>query len=467
MRIIQQSHGYAAFEHAFEKAYQFKRDVLFSMVIPIDPVDPLQFYEAGYQMFQGERSFWQDRDGELALIGVGNAQTFTSNPLNDRFTTIQQQWSQFLEHAVYFGVQKIGTGPIIMGGFSFDPRQEAELEWSNFSDGYFQLPSYMLTIDQYGAAFLTTNIICSEGDHAKTIWARIQANKELLFTRLQDHIKDANVVQTIEVNPERWKNTIGFVVKRLQKEEMEKVVLARKIKVEFDGKKRSDTVLERLRDDQPDSFIFSLEVLDSCFIGATPERLVKKENESILSTCLAGSIQRGNTTEEDNRLGQLLLHDEKNLHEHQLVVNMIKSSLTDLCEVVHVPSQPALMKIRDIQHLYTPVKGIASKGISILDYVRNLHPTPALGGTPTHLAMDVIREEEGMNRGFYAAPVGWLDAQGNGEFAVAIRSGLLHDHHAYLYAGCGVVADSDPESEYQETTIKFRPMLRAVGGTIK
>ncbi|MEW9502850.1 isochorismate synthase [Jeotgalibacillus marinus] len=467
MRILQKSHGYTAFEQAFKKAHQSKREVLFSMVTPIEAMDPLQFYEAGYQLYQGERSFWQDRNGDFALVGIGNAQTFTSNQQDNRFKAIKNQWTRFLESAVYVGDHKLGTGPLVMGGYSFDPRQEAELEWTNFSNGYFHLPSFMLTNDQEGNSFLTMNIVCSKDDQSKKIWDRMQSKKDELVTSIDLEMKDVKVTLTTEIEPIKWKNTLTSVVDRLKKGEMEKVVLARKIKVDFDGKKRSDTVLERLRDDQKDSFIFSLEVLDSCFIGATPERLVKKSNESILSTCLAGSIGRGETITNDQQLGKILLNDKKNLHEHDLVVKMISQNLTVLCEEVHVPAEPILMKTRDIQHLYTPVKGIAEKGMSINDFVESLHPTPALGGTPTKLAMNVIREEERMNRGFYAAPVGWMDAQGNGEFAVAIRSGLLHDQHAYLYAGCGIVSDSNAEKEYQETLIKFRPMLRAVGGTMQ
>ena len=124
------------------------------------------------------------------------------------------------------------------------------------------------------------------------------------------------------------------------------------------------------------------------------------------------------------------------------------------------------MKIRDIQHLYTPVEGHLKNGATILQLVKTLHPTPALGGVPRMKAMEVIRKYEPMNRGLYAAPIGWLDANGNGEFAVAIRSALLHQDKAYLYAGGGIVADSQPQSEYEETLVKFRPMIRALGGQL-
>ena len=143
---------------------------------------------------------------------------------------------------------------------------------------------------------------------------------------------------------------------------------------------------------------------------------------------------------------------------------MIKGAIEDTCSEVDIPSEPRLLKLRHIQHLYTPVKGKPNLGTSLLMLVERLHPTPALGGVPTTSAMLKIREVEDMDRGFYGGPIGWLDYQGNGEFAVAIRSGLIQENEASIFAGCGVVENSEPESEYEETKIKFKPMLSALGG---
>ena len=143
---------------------------------------------------------------------------------------------------------------------------------------------------------------------------------------------------------------------------------------------------------------------------------------------------------------------------------MIKEVMKKYCDEINIPSEPILMKIRDIQHLYTPVSGTINPQYSLLRLVEDLHPTPALGGTPKEEAMAVIRKTEKMDRGYYAAPIGWIDYRGNGEFAVAIRSGLIVKNEALIYAGCGIVEDSQPEEEYKETKIKFRPMLRSLGG---
>ena len=224
------------------------------------------------------------------------------------------------------------------------------------------------------------------------------------------------------------------------------------------------SILSRLQKEQPTSYLFAIKNENDCFLGATPERLVKRHDGKFYSTCLAGSIRRGKTKEEDDQLGNELLNDKKNLHEHAVVVHMIKDAMAACCEEVIASDQPQLYKVKDIQHLYTPVVGKAKEGVSLLQMVKKLHPTPALGGYPKEEAIKKIREVEHLDRGWYAAPVGWIDFAGNGEFAVAIRSGLLQGKEASLFAGCGIVGDSDPITEYNETLMKFRPMLSALGG---
>ncbi|WP_040229287.1 isochorismate synthase, partial [Bhargavaea cecembensis] len=218
--------------------------------------------------------------------------------------------------------------------------------------------------------------------------------------------------------------------------------------------------------EQQESFLFGIESGDKLFFGATPERLVEVRGDHAGTACVAGSVRRGKSAGEDRLLGDGLLGDPKNRSEHQYVVSMIGEVFRRLCTDVRIPAGPRLLKVRDIQHLFTPVEGVPVPGKDLLDFVEALHPTPALGGTPREAAMPMIRENEGMDRGYYGAPVGWMDAEGNGEFAVAIRSALLEGGTARLFAGGGIVADSVPEEEYEETWVKFRPVMRALGGKL-
>ena len=241
-------------------------------------------------------------------------------------------------------------------------------------------------------------------------------------------------------------------------------MLARELRLHFEGDIQVDIVLKKLLMEQSESYVFAFESKGDCFIGASPERLVKMEKNQVYSTCLAGSSARGKDLTEDEYLGQTLLHDEKNLAEHRFVVEMIKEAIEDTCSEVVIPDHPQLLKLRHIQHLYTPVKGKPRGDTSLLMLAERLHPTPALGGLPKNSALLKIREVEDLDRGLYGGPLGWFDYQGNGELAVAIRSGLIQGDEASIFAGCGVVEDSVAQLEYQETNIKFKPMLSALGG---
>ncbi|MGM7636302.1 isochorismate synthase [Bacillus sp. Hm123] len=442
------------------------QSLLFSYVEKVDSIDPLAFYQNGRATYTGERFFWKDRDGELTIVGLGNIHTIRSEQRNElRYKEVEQKWDDLTECAsIHNPFDAYGTGPLLFGGFSFDPERPQEQEWSNFSPAFFYVPEFMLTT-YHGESYLTTNMICTSHDSAELIDKMERKKTHLLHEALPSLQKTVDLVKMAEHDPEAWKQSIDEVVQSMTADpELKKVVLARKLTAHFQSEITPDLVLERLLDQQPESFVFSLEAMESCFLGASPERLVRKRDQVALSTCLAGSIKRGRDEAEDQQLGSELLNDSKNRVEHDYVVQMIRKEMSHLCHEVDVPTTPTLMKVRDIQHLYTPVIGYTEQG-SILPFVEKLHPTPALGGLPNDKALREIRRLEIMDRGFYGAPVGWMDYRKNGEFAVAIRSGLLNKQQAVLYAGCGVVADSQAESEFIETGIKFRPMLRAIGGT--
>ena len=182
------------------------------------------------------------------------------------------------------------------------------------------------------------------------------------------------------------------------------------------------------------------------------------------TAALAGSAPRGATPEEDARLGQGLLASAKDRGEHAIVVRALTDGLEGICDELTMPAEPALLSVANIHHLHTPVSGRLGPGKTLLDAVERLHPTPAVGGWPRAAALRFIREQEGLDRGWYAAPLGWLDRHGAGEFAVGLRSALLEGSTAALFAGCGIVGDSDPAEEYAESRLKLRPMLAALTG---
>ena len=199
------------------------------------------------------------------------------------------------------------------------------------------------------------------------------------------------------------------------------------------------------------------------FFGATPELLAEVSGHQLHTIALAGSLQRGKTWQEDQQLGKQLLSSRKDRQEHAFVVQALRENLAPLTTCLEIPSAPELCLLNNIQHLLTPVKGELANGNGILPVIQALHPTPALGGTPRGVALPLIEQYEPLPRGWYGAPIGWLAPNGDGEFAVAIRSAVANQHRVRLYAGVGVVADSDPEKEWRETELKFQPILKALG----
>ncbi|MFJ7852888.1 isochorismate synthase MenF [Peribacillus frigoritolerans] len=467
MAISEETEQFQGLASAIQKAKDLNDQVLFSHIKKIKCNSPLSFYQAGRERYAGERFFWEDPVKEITITGLGNVKKLKAASNAERYREVEKSWIKLQNDAVKTGVTDVkATGPLLFGGFSFDYETDSTLLWNQFGDNLFYIPAFMLSIVGK-QAYLTTNLLCSPDDSEKLFIDMINEREAFLFESLDGNGLDANsLVMQREVEPEEWKRTVAEAVQEIKTTDLDKIVLARELRLGFERSIDSGKVLEQLIAEQPLSYIFSLEAGGDCFVGATPERLIKKQGNEVFSTCLAGSMRRGKDEQEDVCLGEELLHDQKNLQEHQYVVSMISNAFDSVCEKVMVPAGPTLMKNRHIQHLYTPVRGISKEGVTIFEFVENLHPTPAMGGLPKEKAVVRIRELEGLERGFYAGPLGWVDTYGNGEFAVGIRSALIQNNEASLFAGCGVVEDSTPESEFRETGIKFNPMLSALGGNL-
>jgi menaquinone-specific isochorismate synthase len=224
-------------------------------------------------------------------------------------------------------------------------------------------------------------------------------------------------------------------------------------------------VLRRLRERFGECTVFAVRSGESCFVGATPEMLVSLRGRRVRADCLAGTARRGATPEEDERIGAALLADEKERREHAIVARGIGESLAPFASNVHHPEAPGLRRMANVQHLHTPIEATTDGDRHVLELVEALHPTAATAGLPKADALALIREQEPFSRGWYAGAIGWIDADGGGEFAVALRSGLLREDVATLYAGCGIVTGSQAEREWGESEMKLAAMLYALNAT--
>ncbi|BDG37216.1 isochorismate synthase [Saccharococcus caldoxylosilyticus] len=424
----------------------------------LNDVDPVYFFSLGPICSFRERFFWGDRTNETVYVGLGCTYVIETEEKEERFHTVETQWKQWVEQTDHYS-NGIKMGPILFGGFSFDPYKPHTEKWRAFPHAKMLVPAVLLA-SKGGKATLTVTVRSGQSEET-------MEKIETLFRLLHEGRAPIHSLPSVrkyeEKQTEQWFDAVKQTIANIHSGKFDKVVLAREARLSFADRVEASVVLRQLREQQPFSYLFAFEQEGQCFIGASPEQLVKKEGDACYSTCLAGSIRRGKTVQEDEQLGEWLLHDEKNLHEHHFVVQMIKEAMEAVCERVYMPPSPQLLKLPNIQHLYTPVIGEHCRASSILSMVAKMHPTPALGGTPREAAVKEIREVEPLDRGWYAGPIGWMDTEGNGEFAVAIRSGLLQGQEVSIFAGCGIVGDSDPISEYEETKVKFIPMLSALG----
>ena len=467
---------------AARRAGQQQRSVLASFTRPIDQYDTIHVFTAARLAGLGECFFWERPVEQKALVGVGAATTIETHGIM-RFTDAASAWRALLNDAVVTSTHptaaSASSGPILFGGFTFDPLSPHTQLWADFPDGLLILPQILLSysVDHFA---LTINRLIQASDDieqcAKEIEVSIgqlQAAVERTPTIRQEETYSELSIDEIRPASE-WIEMVASTVGMIQHGAFEKIVLARDIQVKLTAGStpRSprretfdiSTTLQRLRENYPTAYVFAIQRGERFFVGATPERLVQAQNGQIQTMALAGTARRGETEEEDVRIGAELLQSEKNNSEHAIVVTMMREALKNHCTHVHVSAAPQLLKLKNVQHLKTPIVGELIPGRCILDLIADLHPTPAVGGFPRHAALEAIRNTEKLDRGWYAAPLGWIGASGHGEFAVALRSGLIDGSKARLFAGCGIVADSDPQTEFAESCLKFQVMLRALGG---
>lgn len=446
-----------------QRAFETGKDQLVSYTEKISSMDPFIFFE-GARLLKENRTFWKDAMDDFYIITVGEVFHITGKD-ESRYEHTFHKWRELRRHALLYNPyeEQEGTGIILTGGMSFDVKEEKTKLWERYPHSEFVVPKFSF-VKKDQDYYLTTIILLSKENFlgSEDILNEINEKRKLLLKRDVAIPTGNEIIEKEEIKPELWKEKVQLAIDHIQNKQAEKIVMARELRVKLSKSAEITPILQRFLTLQRTSYLFAYERGDHCFVGATPERLVKVNGDKLLSTCLAGTAPRGKTPEEDLAIKESLFNDEKNRLEHDHVVQMIRRSINNYCTFLHIPEEPEVITLQDLQHLYTPVIGELKEEYSVFDIIRELHPTPALGGAPTGEALAFIRNHETFERGWYGSPVGWLDDRHNGEFAVAIRSGLIQDDEVSLFAGCGVMGDSDIQLEYEETGIKFLPMLTAL-----
>ena len=336
------------------------------------------------------------------------------------------------------------TGLVAIGGFAFDPGREPAGAWRGFPAVLFRVPALTVTRVR-GRTFATGDLDLLEQPPA---WEAPAARG---FT-----------VESVRAEAE-WMAVVAEAARRLHAGAAAKVVLAREVMARGDGVVAAGRVARALRSAYPACFTYLVAGADgTAFAGASPELLLRRSGRAVTSQPMAGSTARGENETEDDALAARLVASAKDAAEHQVTARHVSQALRDACESLQV-SGPEIVRLTNIQHLATTVRGdLREPAPSLLELGAVLHPTPAINGAPVTAARDLIAELEGLERGWYAGAVGWMDGRGDGELAVAIRCGLLYEDGARLYAGNGMMPDSDPAAELEETRLKLRALLGAL-----
>ena len=373
---------------------------------------------------------WLRRDE--GLVGWGVAARIRTRGLT-RFSDADKWWTETCARAeIHDDVNEPGTGLVCFGTFGFadDP-----------GDSVLVIPEVVI------------------GRRAGRTWLT------LVDGATYDHTGDGRGAPPAApedvafadgaLNGERWMAVVADAVRRINDGALEKVVLARDLSATAVAPIDVRWPLARLAATYPMCWTFHV---DGMF-GATPEMLVRRERGLVTSRVLAGTIRRTGDDERDLALAATLARSSKDLEEHEYAVRSVADALEPHCSSMNVPEAPFVLHLPNVMHLATDVAGVIHEGPSTsLDLAAALHPSAAVGGTPTDVATRLITEIEGMDRGRYAGPVGWMDATGDGEWGLALRSAEVAGPRVRLFAGCGIVADSDPEAELAEAQAKFVPV---------
>jgi isochorismate synthase len=391
--------------------------------------------------------------GRAAVAALGEAIALrASGP--QRFEQVGRRWRELAASAE-------GEGALALGGFSFAPDGGSSPHWQGYEPASLTVPEVALRRD--GAAVrMALTALASPDDLPEELLARLLARAEELQERplpLLDPAPAGRFQVASAMPPEHFESAVARASELIGEGRLQKIVLAREVQVHAPRAHDAAAVLGVLREEFPSCFTFCVGRGEAAFVAASPELLVRREGHRVSTLALAGSTRRSADPAVDDHLGEQLLRDESYREEHAIVARRIERMLRPHAVWVAAAPEPELARIANIQHLATPIRAQLASPMDALELVGMMHPTPAVGGEPLAQAAPLIPALEGLDRGWYAGPVGWTDATGDGEFCVALRCALLRGAVARCYAGNGIVRDSEPAAELAETEIKLQALL--------
>jgi salicylate biosynthesis isochorismate synthase/menaquinone-specific isochorismate synthase len=434
------------------------RRTLVSVTVAVEAADPCAVAFAS--RLASDRWFcWEQPDRGFALAALGSAHVVTSRG-DGRFDDAARECLEVGRDAVVEEPPDLpaGAGPVWTGGFAFDPEGGRDPSWSSLPPALLVLPELSICRSD-GRSFLTVNAVVNPGDDPSAVpYGRYSAIKHSGMPMLDPHPTSPAEIRSVRP-PGDFEAMVAAATERIGAGEMHKVVLAREVVVRSPSAHDPAALFGAMREQFSSCFCFCCGTPEAAFFGASPELLVRRSGSSVSSVALAGSIRRSSDPAVDDHLGEQLLRSDKNRREQRIVSERIVRTLRPHSVWVEAAAEPEVIKVANIQHLGTPVLAQLAEPRSAVELAGLMHPTPAGGGEPHDRAVAAIAELEQMDRGWYAGPIGWMDGAEDGEFCVGLRSALLRDREAHLYAGVGVVPGSEPAAELEETEIKLQALL--------
>ncbi len=440
--------------------------VLAAVTVVLDPrTDPTAVAVASRRPGEPWFVLEQPDRGRSALATLGCVRALESTG-PDRFADVAARWRALAADACCDGHddpgRPRGSGPVAVGGFAFAPQGGAAPHWSGFAPASLHVPEVALA-RRGDDVRMTLHALARPDDTADGLLARLEERcAELRRTPLSlldpDPAGSVRVVSAMP--PEHYEGAVRRAVERIRAGQLQKVVLAREVQVHTSGRAHDPgAVLGVLRDAFPSCYVFAVGRGEATFVAASPELLVRRDGLRAGTLALAGSTRRSADPAVDDHLGEQLLRSDKDRGEQEIVTRRIQRALAPVSLWVTAADEPQVVRMANIQHLATPIRAQLAERIPAVALAGRLHPTPAVGGEPWAAAAPLLPELEGMDRGWYAGPVGWTDLNEDGEFCVALRCALLEGPLARCFAGVGVVRDSDPAAELAETEVKLQALL--------
>ncbi|HTB81637.1 MAG TPA: isochorismate synthase [Opitutaceae bacterium] len=445
-----------------EAALARGRPQLVSISIEVDALDPLAVLESIFE--PTELHFYCERPAQGFALAGAEAVVSAEAAGPDRFAAAQRFIDETLAHTLAVGDQAAPfAGPHFFMAFAF---ADEVVPGEPFPAARVFVPRWQVARAGERTVAVANLLVAPEADLdalTEKVWRAHAKFHAFDYAAPDFSAATAGAQKVSVVEPGDYPTAVRRGLECIAAGELQKIVLARAKDLAATQPLHPLRVLNGLRQLFADCYAFSVaNGRGQSFIGASPERLLRVRENALLTEALAGSVRRGATASDDAALASALLHSDKDRREHRLVLDSIVRRLSPLGLKLEFAEKPGLLRLANVQHLHTPVRAVLPAGVRLLDALARLHPTPAVGGSPRERAMARLREFEGFSRGLYAGALGWLDARGDGEFFVGLRSALIDGAGARLYAGAGIVAGSSPEKEFAETELKFKAMQDAL-----